>query len=109
MPEQSNLDTDEFRARLKEAQFPEQAQRELVACNALDHLDVAVEAVQLMVGLVVSVPRSIDEGTTRDQILLRWSASNELLMDSFEVLRTRARTGSDAFRTALGLWPSPIE
>ena len=80
MPEQSNLDTDEFRARLKEAQFPEQAQRELVACNAWITLMSPWRRCGFDGRSRCSVPRSIDEGTTRDQILLRWSASNELLM-----------------------------
>ena len=45
-------------------------------------------------------------GNHGDQILLRSSASTSV-RDSYETLRTRARTASDAFRAALGLWPNP--
>ena len=107
MPEPLTFESREVRAQFMEASIPEQTRRDLAVCEAMDRLDVTVESMRQMVDLVLSVRRSIDEGTDRDQILLRWSASNELLRDSYETLRTRARTASDAFRAALGLWPNP--
>lgn len=95
MPEPLTFEFREVRAQFMEASIPEQTRRDLAVCEAMDRLDVTVELMRQMVDLVLSVRRSIDEGTDRDQILLRWSASNELLRG---LLRDPAHAGQNRER-----------